>query len=64
MIVQSYTIGRLYTKWFRGQLNACQLQGSLTYVETKGMLECLFAVRATPEHHKVIVSTLNRIAKG
>ncbi len=64
MIVKSYAIGRLYTKWFRAQLRACQLEGPLTFIETKGMFECLFAVRTTPEHHKVIVKTLNRIANS
>lgn len=64
MTVKTYTIGRLYTKWFRSQLNACQLEGPLTFVETKGFVECLFAVRTTPEHHRVIIKTLNRIAKG
>jgi hypothetical protein len=62
MIVQSYTIGRLYTKWFRSQLNACQLNGSLTFVETKGFIECHFAVRARPEVHQVIVNTLRKMA--
>ncbi len=64
MFVQTYTIGRLYTKWFRGQLNACVLDGNLTYIETKGMFECAFAVRTTPELHGVIVKTLKRVAQG
>lgn len=56
-----YIIGRFHTGWFRGQLNDCKMAGYLDFIETKGLLECRFSVKAKREVHQVLCQELNKL---